>query len=188
MKRTKRWSGWSLVVAAILAVTMSSAARAQGASPIAFGVFGGASIPVGDLADGTSTGYHVGGLVQWDMPAWPIGVRVDAAYHRFSEKGGGDAKFNIIPVTANLTWNFPMDAGSTIRPYLIAGVGYYHASCSNCGGGDNSDNKFGVNGGIGATVPLSGFSVFGEARFHNIFTDNSSTRMVPVSVGVIFHP
>jgi hypothetical protein len=184
MKRTNRWFSWSLVAAVLLVSSIGAGGAQAQANPIAFGVFAGATIPTGDFSDGVDTGWHAGGLLQWDVVGWPIGIRVDAGYHRFSFKGTGDDNFNIVPVTANLVWMFPMDAGATVRPYLIGGVGYYHASCDGC----DSDDKFGINGGAGLSVPLTGFSAFAEARFHNIFTEGSSTQMIPISVGIMIRP
>lgn len=187
MKRTNRWFSWFLVAAVLIALSIGVGSAQAQANPIAFGVVAGATIPTGDFADGVNTGYHAGALLEWTGAA-PIGVRADAVYHRFGFEGGGDANFSIIAVTLNAVFSFPMEGTTPMRPYVIAGGGYYHGSCNNCGGTGESDDKFGVNGGAGISIPLTGFSVFGEARFHHIFTDDSATQMVPISVGVMFRP
>lgn len=177
-------------VAASLAASVALAGSAEAqASPIAFGITAGATKVVGDGSDGINLGYHVGALVQYNGPTLPVGIRADVVYHRFSIKDV-DANESITAGTVNLVYNFAMGAGAQITPYLIGGVGYYHASfscgSSTCGDGSSSDNKFGVNGGAGVMFPLSGFSTFIEARYHNVFTDGSSTKFIPISVGIMF--
>ncbi len=179
-----------VAVAASLAASVALAGIAQAqANPIAFGITAGATKAVGDGSDGINLGYHAGALVQWNGPSLPVGIRGDVVYHRFSIKDV-DATSSITAGTVNLVYSFPMGEGSQITPYVIGGVGYYHASfsCSSCGTGDtsSSDNKFGVNGGAGVTIPLSGFSTFIEARYHNVFTDGGSTKFIPISVGIMF--
>ena len=195
MKRNTGWTLWSMVVAVASVLTVSSTGLAQSgmANPITFGVVAGGSIPTGDFGDNVDTGWHAGGLLQWDSPTVPVGLRLDGVYHRFSAKDATDAHLNIIAATLDLVWMFPMTQPSTVRPYLIGGGGYYHATCDGCGGTDNTRNKFGINGGVGISVPLSGFSGFAEARFHHIFTKDdvtgeTNTQMIPISVGIMIHP
>ena len=189
MRHAKRGVKLFAVAASLAAsVALAGGAEAQ-ANPISFGITAGATKAIGDFSDGVNLGYHAGALVQYNGPDLPVGIRADVVYHRFSVKDV-NANTSITAGTVNLVYSFPMDAGAQITPYLIGGVGYYHASfsCSSCGTGEtsSSDNKFGVNGGAGVTIPLSGFSTFIEARFHNVFTDSSSTRFIPVSVGIMF--
>ena len=177
-------------VAASLAASVALAGSAQAqASPIAFGITAGATKAIGDGSDGINLGYHAGALVQWNGPDLPIGIRGDVVYHRFTFKDVSNANESITAGTVNAVYSFPMGPGSQITPYVIAGVGYYHASfsCDSCGtDGNTSDNKFGINGGAGVTIPLSGFSTLIEARYHNVFTDGSSTKFIPISVGIMF--
>jgi hypothetical protein len=68
---------------------------------------------------------------------------------------------------------------------LIGGGGVYHQRCDGC----DSQTNFGINGGAGITVPLSGFSTIIEARFHLVFDSDvgtSNSTMIPVSVGLLF--
>jgi hypothetical protein len=82
---------------------------------------------------------------------------------------------------ANLVYGLP---GVGIRPYLIGGAGYYGVKPDVSG--FESENKLGLNGGIGAMFPLSGFNTFVEARLHHVFTDVSSTQFIPVTIGILF--
>lgn len=51
---------------------------------------------------------------------------------------------------------------------------------------ENTQTKFGLNGGAGLRFQLTGFSTFIEARWHTIFTEGNNTQMVPISVGITF--
>lgn len=195
MKLNSWWTRWSLV-AATMSVAGVSPVLAQDtglgsyANPISFGIFGGGSVPLGDFKNDAGTGWHVGGVLQWNSPSSPFGFRFDGAYHKFGDKGGLDTYPSIVNGTINGLWTFPM-ASSTVRPYLIAGAGIYNERCSGC----NSQTKPGINGGGGITVPLSGFSTIIEARFHLVFDSQSATgsspaisntTFIPISVGLLF--
>jgi len=160
MKRNARWTRWSLVAVVASTVTLSSAAAAQTfGSPLTFGI------------------------VEWNTPTSPIGVRAEGVYHKFGEKGENYP--SMIAGLVNLVWNFPMTQPYTVRPYLIGGAGIYDERCDGC----PSQTKAGLNGGGGITIPLTGFSTFVEARFHIVFDSNTSqsnSTFVPISVGIHF--
>jgi len=52
----------------------------------------------------------------------------------------------------------------------------------------DSETKFGINAGAGFTVPVGRGStrLFGEARFHNVFTEGESLNLLPLTVGIMF--
>ena len=188
MKRNTRWTRWSLIAAASSALTASSTVLAQDSrigNPITFGVVAGASIPLGDFSDVAGTGWHAGGLLQWDTPTFPIGIRAEGVYHKFDDKGATDTNPNMIVGTLNAVWMFPITQPSTVRPYLIGGGGIYNERCDGC----DSQTNFGLNGGAGIRVPLSGFSSIIEARFHIVFDSDvgtSNSTFIPISVGILF--
>ena len=186
MKGKTRWTRLSLIAGAtsVLALSPTAAAQELG-SPITFGVVAGASFPIGDFSDFAGTGWHAGGLLQWDTPTLPIGIRAEGVYHAFGDKGTNDANPNMIVGTLNGVYMFPMTQPYTVRPYLIGGGGIYNERCDGC----DSQTKFGLNGGAGITVPLSGFSTIIEARFHIVFdseTGSSNSTFIPISVSFLF--
>lgn len=191
MKRTSRWKGWSLIGAVALASTLGVSGLQGQANPIAFGVVAGASIPLGDFGDAANTGWHAGGLVQWNGPVFPIGIRGEVVYHSFDSKLDDQVGLNIFAATLNGVWVFPMTEPATVRPYIIGGGGLYRVGCSDCGGLD-AENKGGINIGGGIQVPLSGFTSIIEARWHIVFdsddtvADDSNTMFIPISVGLLF--
>jgi hypothetical protein len=156
---------------------------AQSAKPVSVNVAVGAAIPVGDLSDGFNTGYN--GTIGLGLSSigTPIGIRFEGMYNHFGAKDElvNQPDIRIIAGTANLEYSLP---GVGIRPYLIGGAGYYSMKLDV----DNAEsfNKFGLNGGIGAVFPLSGFNTYVEARFHHVFTENSATQFIPVVFGIQF--
>ncbi len=167
-------------------VTMLTGAElaAQSPKPVTLGIAGGAAIPVGDFADVYNTGFN--GTVGLGLTSvgTPLGIRFEGMYNKFS--GRDDLLINqpdsrIVGGTANLVYSLP---GQGIRPYLIGGGGYYGLKLDVPNA--ESTNKFGVNGGIGALFPLSGFNAYVEGRFHSVFTEGSSTQFIPVTFGVMF--
>ncbi len=176
--------------AALASMLAVSPLQAQ-ANPIAFGVVAGASIPLGDFADFANTGWHAGGLAEWNGPVFPLGIRGEVVYHKFGSKQSDEASLNLLTALINGVWLFPMNEPATVRPYLIGGGGLYRQGCSDCGGAD-SENKGGINIGGGLQVPLSGFTSIIEARWHLIFDsedgvpDSSNTTFIPISVGLLF--
>lgn len=156
---------------------------AQSPKPLTVGIAGGAAIPLGDLADLYNTGYN--GTVSLGLSSLgtPLGLRFEGMYNKVLGRDdvGNPPDARIVAGTANLVYGLP---GVGIRPYLIGGAGYYGLKPDV----DNikSENKLGLNGGIGAMFPLSGFNTFVEARLHHVFTDVSSTQFVPVTFGILF--
>jgi len=171
-----------LYLAAAFAATLLSASTssAQSTKPISLGISIGAAIPVGDLADDYKTGYNGTVSLGLNSVGSPIGFRVDGMYNKLSPKEFVDLPDIILTsANANIVYALP---GVGIRPYLIGGGGIYGYKSDFSGAKTNTD--FGVNGGIGASFPLSGFTTFIEARYHHIFTDNVATQFIPVTFGI----
>jgi len=156
---------------------------AQYSKPVTLNIAVGAAIPVGDLSDGFNTGYN--GTVGLGLKSigTPLGIRFEGMYNKFGAKDElvNQPDIRVIAGTANLEYSLP---GVGIRPYLIGGAGYYSMKLDV----DNAEsvNKFGLNGGIGAVFPLSGFNTYVEARLHHVFTENNSTQFVPIVFGLQF--
>lgn len=51
---------------------------------------------------------------------------------------------------------------------------------------DESRTRFGLNGGAGIELPLSGISAYAEARFQTIFAEGGRINAVPILVGIRF--
>lgn len=174
--------------AAVLALVCgASALHAQ--TPGSFGVAFGGSVPVGDLGDFTETGFYVGGLLDISPPLSPVGFRFEGFYNGLGGANNG-ADYRTIAATGNLTIGM---GGIGVRPYLIGGAGIYNSKFDV----DNVEGKTsaGLNFGIGAKIPLTGFSTFVEGRVHYMFQKQeslignagyNSLVFVPVTFGITF--
>lgn len=197
-----------LALAGALTLTVSSLSAQQMTNPtdypIGFGIAAGLLVPTGDISDFQSTGWNLQGFVDWTSRTQPFGLRGDVSFGSLSGKtiSAGGTAFNasdlhLFSVTGDAVWMIHPSQGSLSRttPYLLAGIGVYHSSFSVGGvsSADNSNTNFGINFGGGVLYRLSGFSAFGEIRYHNVFSGaesgtggNSSAHYIPIMVGLRF--
>jgi opacity protein-like surface antigen len=95
-----------------------------------------------------------------------------------------------------LSLRFDLSHGA-VRPYLVGGVGAFSirdalditGSLSN--GNSISTTQIGLDGGGGVSIRLGAVRAFLEARVQNLYTkpgflDTGSTRMLPITAGLIF--
>lgn len=160
----------------------SSVSSAQSTKPVSLGISAGAAIPVSDLGNDYNTGWNGTVSLGFNSYGSPLGFRVDGMYNSMSAQSGvflPDVK--ISSANANLVYALP---GTGIRPYLIGGAGIYGLKRDIPN--ESTTTKLGLNGGIGASFPLSGFNTFVEARLHHVFTDNGTTQFIPVTFGISF--
>jgi len=173
-----------MALAAAAVALLASTGSAQSGRPVTLGISAGAAIPAGEFADAYNTGYNGTVSVGFNSLGSPIGLRVDGMYNKFGGRDdliGTQPDARIIGANANLVYSLP---GQGIRPYLIGGAGIYGLKTDIPSSEQITD--FGVNGGIGAAFPLSGFNTFIEARFHHVFTENEATQFIPVTFGISF--
>ncbi len=164
--------------------------RAQGAE---FALGGGVGVPLGDFDDAAKLGWHGLAAVSFVPEGWPVGVQFDGSYQQFSlEDGGGftDLKTRFIQGTGNIVFKFKSSEETRFRPYLLGGVGVYNTKTTASDdpgdvlGGGSTD--FGINAGAGFDFKAGGAGLFIQGRFHNIFTEGSNTRFIPITVGIRF--
>jgi opacity protein-like surface antigen len=178
------------LVASALVPTMLAA---QATTRPTFGVSAGAAFPTSDFGDAVNTGYDIAAHIGFKPALSPVGLRVEGMFNQFDLKGtGNDIKAKIIAGTANLVVMSSAAPGS-MRPYFIGGAGVYNLklSSSSLNASSDSETKFGLNGGAGLDLALSGINVFAEARYHHVFskddaTGANNTAFVPLVVGVRF--
>jgi hypothetical protein len=149
-------------------------------------VSGGLNAPVGQLGDGSNTGYIVSAGLNLGAPIAPVGARLEGSYSSLGFKdGSGDVR--LIYGTANAIFNLGTTADA---PYLIAGLGAYNRSFgSNTFGYGNGSTVVGINGGAGLRFPLSGLSTFFEARYHIMLgndADGTNYQFIPITFGISF--
>ena len=173
----------ALTFAALAALAAaSSTSSAQSTKPVSLGISAGAAIPISDIGDDYNTGWNGTVSLGLNSVGTPLGIRFDGMYNSFSAKDAVSLRdYKIAAGTANIVYALP---GTGIRPYLIGGGGVYGLKYDD----PTRDwtTKFGVNGGIGAAFPLSGFNTFVEARLHHVFTDVGTIQFIPVTFGISF--
>ena len=180
------------------------------------GVAGGASVPMGDMAEsggvGTySTGWNVTVPFGWDFNFNPLGIRFDLGYDNlkgrsnFTSTGasGGTAiqehDASIVSLNGDLKLRVPL--GRTwSRFYVLGGAGanrvYGYATSANSTMkfGDAKTN-WGWNAGAGFNFNFGRMTgLFVESRYMNINTDQPSAvgfkynnaQFVPIVLGIQF--
>lgn len=178
----------SLALSAVLLFLVAAEASAQGASGFHWGVFGGGTLPQGDAEDAFDTGWHGGGLLVFNIPVIPVGLRVDAAYHKLDpvDSGVSTGDAEILAATADVTVGFRL---LLLKPYVVGGVGYYRLDFSDesfPSAFSGTENETGWNAGAGFSISLRKIDIFVEARYHSVATEGERFKFVPVSIGIVF--
>ena len=194
--------------------TLSVAAMSLGASAplmaqkagVGFGASIGANVPNGDYSDGAKTGLVANGFV--GLGTGRFGLRGELFWSRsdldnaiirkvgevvLPSDGVGNVTgdVNMIGASANLV--LPLTQ-STVKPYLIGGVGVYRRRVAQNISGtidefrtlDDKQTEMGYNGGVGLSIGGAGPSFFIEARYNSVQTKPEKTRFVPVVLGFSF--
>jgi hypothetical protein len=174
---------WKSAAAVFAFATVAGASDAAAQVGISLGA--GPSFPVGALADEFDLGFNVQASAGFTPAILPFGVRVDGAFNRFPEDGG---HLRVISGSLNALFNLTVPG---IVPYVIGGLGVYNSLVSHDdeedhGGGHDSVTNLGANIGAGVQLGIGGLSVFGETRFHNVFSEGDHLRFVPLTIGIRF--
>ncbi len=173
---------------AFAAAAPMAQAQVQRDGSLIFGISGGLTLPVGSLGDVQGSGLNLQGHATLKPGSTPFALRGDLGF--WTTGGKTFNRLGVSGSTESVTWftgnvnavfNFEGSKDATFVPYVIGGVGLYNGS-------QGFGTKAGINGGGGVTFKLSGFDAFAEARFHNIFTDGNSSRIIPLSFGINFKP
>lgn len=174
-----------LAVAATAAALATVPAAAQAQGGFKFGVMAGASLPMGDLGEGTKTGWGGGVTLMMRAPEAKVGFGIEAQINRFGAEDIGevdvDATLNMYGAMARLEFA----AGNAF--YLLGGAGLFRTEVTADDDGpdlgDTNNTDFAVQGGLGFNF---GPGLFVEGKFVNVFTEGSSTQFVPIVVGIRF--
>jgi hypothetical protein len=137
---------------------------------------GGLSTPIGDFGDAAEAGWHLTGGIQLAVPAIPIALRGDGAYHSFGQASSAPS-VDTLGGALSLVFNLP---GVGLVPYLLGGVGTYRITAE--GLDAVSDNGF--HAAFGVNIGAIGFGGFGEVRFVNINQSVGDARFVTATLGL----
>jgi opacity protein-like surface antigen len=142
----------------------------------------GGALPTGAFGDVHETGFALIGGLGFAMPASPIRFRAEASYNQFNHKEpfADVSSSRAGGFTGNAIYDFPSGRGSP-TPYAIGGVGLYGTRDF-----DDADTQWNVGWNLGGGIrfPLTGFSVYVEARYHSVSSANVS--FTPITFGVVF--
>lgn len=182
-------------VVASLALLQSAAGAVE--RPVKIGFAGGLSVPVSDAKNAFKSGFHGKGMVMWNPPVLPLGIRGSVGYERLDLKSlapGLQGNGRILSGMGNLTYGFPV---GPVKPYLIAGLGAFNMKADVSGANNPAKTQFGIDAGAGMEFKLGGITGFVEGKFQNIFTDQGfssavgsaqafKTQIIPVTFGLFF--
>lgn len=177
-------------VGSIAAAVLTLSAATASAQGIGFGVNAGAALPSGSTMDQQDMGYTVGASLFLRPAVSPLSFRIDGNYAGMGGKNAL-ADLKVMSGTANLQFGL---GGDAVKLYAVGGAGVY---TTQYGSADRSGARLGFNGGMGVTLPLSGFNTFIEARYNYIQKDDSSfptalayrgsaVKFIPVVFGINF--
>ncbi|MBD3218858.1 MAG: outer membrane beta-barrel protein [candidate division Zixibacteria bacterium] len=123
----------------------------------------------GQVTYGLTENIALSGMVDWIQ--WKLDISED--YEDFEDLENE----SVIAINFNGMYLFQME--SMVTPFVEAGPGYYIFSA------DNADSKFGINGGGGIIYMFQEqIGVELGARGHVIFTEDNSTTLVDLRVGL----
>lgn len=152
-----------------------------------YSIGGGLSVPAGSFPGEYATGFNLLASVNFNELFRPFSVRVDAMANRFAgeptSSGTSWTDHSIYALTGNLVYTLPREG---LRPYVIAGAGYYNQN------GGIANQNLGLNGGAGVRFGLGGIGAFAEVRYHNFLALDLShaprrpAQLVPISIGITF--
>lgn len=175
----------SIGLAALLLAVSAVAAQAQTALTLGTGF--GVTIPVGDAADFVSTGWHAQANLGLTNPDWPVGVRLDGMYHTLGGKdlGAGleSAGLDVIAGTLNLQLFLSRNVSGG-GFFVTGGGGFYNLDFGDDDGliESASVTKAGILGGLGYKFGMTNLRLALEGKFHHIFTENSATQLIPITI------
>ncbi|GAC1478348.1 MAG: hypothetical protein NVS1B4_22020 [Gemmatimonadaceae bacterium] len=190
-----RYAAAALALAAVAGG--AQAQQASSASPISFGVAGGAAIPTGNLSNGAGTGFRVQGQMNYSNPEAPVNFRVELGYDQFGDKTAPTATLSSRAISGVANAVLPVFSSDDLKPYLIGGVGMYALSGTVKGATipttTSSQNNVGFNVGLGTGFGLGGMNAFLEARLHLVMSGavdatgaKTTGNYFPITFGVNF--
>lgn len=188
--------------ALLVAAPASLHGQSAGAAPgITLRAAAGGVIPMGGALDAYDPGWTVAGALRLGEHR-PVALQLEALYARvagdaFTVPGPADAPVRVEPRTSftalTATGVLTPWRATAVRPYLVAGGGWYRYASRNGADGlgdliapGPDGNGFGVTYGGGLETTLGRVAPFVEVRQHIVFRDEDNMSFVPVTIGVRF--
>jgi hypothetical protein len=135
-------------------------------------------VPSGYYSSRDHSGWQIMGAAEIVFPRTAFGLRFDVMYGETAHRGAasvGSTRLN--GGWADLVYSIPLSTGS-LRPYVLAGVGYGLIDAS------RSEMGPSLAGGTGLSIGTGRTKMFGEARYITVGTSGSAMSFFPVTLGV----
>ena len=176
-----------LAVLAAAGFTMAVARPVAAQNGTTLGVCVGLTLPMSDYGDknvyGDKAGFHFGVGAGFALGTAPVRLRVEGSYTQTSHQTGIDGNTKLLGGMVSLV--YPFSTAGSIKPYILAGVGFYNTKISS-GGQDTSKTSVGFGGGAGVRFPMSSMSLFVEARYLTQKAFDVTFARLPITVGLQF--
>jgi opacity protein-like surface antigen len=180
-----------IALAAIVVVPASSQAQRRSASePVKFSAGLGVAMPMSDFGDVVGTGLHIEGMASKRLSASPAFLRGELGFAHYGDKDNFATTSNQVTAALDLGYNFA--SSSTVKPYVLGGLGAYRTSLSTDLGAGNatvSDNttELGFNAGVGMRFKMGGHVAYLEGRYINQGSwEGASIASFPIAFGLEF--
>ena len=147
---------------------------------------GGVTAPTGYLNTGADLGFQGMAAVSLVPSHFPVSIRLEGMYSHFGFTDD-PGHFRVIQGTLNAVYHIPAGQAATIRPYLIAGFGFYNYKSvfsDEFPFDDPANTERGLNGGAGLDFAAGSVRLFTEARYHHVFIDGEDPAFLPITLGV----
>jgi hypothetical protein len=127
-----------------------------------FGVTGGMSAPMSSLGKAFSAGFNAGAFVTGRPAGFPVSLRGDLQYVRFTGKNEAvTPSYAVIQFSGAAVYDFPTAGGAKSPFFATGGMGLYRQSAAG-----ESQTDFGTNLGLGFNFRSLRGKPFVEGRFH----------------------
>ncbi len=177
--------GLAVLAAAGFTMAVARPVAAQNGTTLGVGV--GLTLPMSDYGDkavyGDKAGFHFGVGAGFALGTAPVRLRVEGSYTQTSHQTGIDGNTKLLGGMVSLV--YPFSTAGSIKPYILAGVGFYNTKISS-GGQDTSKTSVGFGGGAGVRFPMSSMSLFVEARYLTQKAFDVTFARLPITVGLQF--
>ena len=160
----------------LLAALVFLSAPAAVAAQVRLMAGAGLSSPIGDFGDVAESGWHGMAGLQLGVPAIPIALRADGAYHKFGQAVANPSS-SMLSGALSLVLSLP---GVGLVPYILGGVGSYRTSVD----GFDATSDSGFHGAFGVNIGALGFGGFGEVRLVNVSQSGGDARFVMATLGL----
>lgn len=181
-----------IALAAMVVVPAVSQAqhRAPASNPVRWSAGLGLAMPQSDYADGVGTGMHIEGMGSKALSGSPAFLRGELGFARFGEKDNSGVTSNQITGALDLGYNFV--SSSSVKPYVLGGLGAYRTSMSvdlGAGNATVNDNKtnLGFNAGVGMRFKMAGHVAYVEGRYVDGGNwEGAKIASLPIAFGLEF--